>query len=148
MTSCDKLSKNYYNYFLGQKDDLDNKKVFNYFDINYLPIKNLPIAYYSMNNSNLAKLKNLLNIESQSLVTDVLVKLNDLMNSNDNNFNNYNIYTMTIILIIFLILVIISLLRLIQFNYPLYYIYILIGIIIIILLITSLWFLYVNTSLL
>ncbi len=148
MTSCDKLSKNYYNYFLGQKDDLNNKKVFDYFDINYLPIKNLPIAYYSMNNSNLVKLKDLLDINSKSLVTDVLVKLNDLMNNNENNFNNYNIYTMTIILIIFLILVIISLLRLIQFNYPLYYTYILIGFIIIILLITSLWFLYVNTSLL
>ena len=40
------------NYFLGDDTDLKNKTLVKYFDINYIPIENLPVAYFSMNNIN------------------------------------------------------------------------------------------------
>jgi len=148
--SCDKLSKDYYNYFLGNTDNLEKKIIFDYFDINYLPLKNLPIVYFSMNDINMTKLKSL-NLTDESfisLINDLLIKINSLMDNKDNNYNTFNIYYMCIILCFFLIIITISFLRIIQYKYPLYYTYILIGIIIILLLVTSLWFLYVNTSIL
>jgi len=148
MSSCGNSNTNYNSYFLGQEDDLDSKQIFNYFDSNYLPLENLPISYFSMNQNEVNKLKSSLDDNSKQLVTQILMKLNEMMENKENNYNNYNILYMTITLVIFFILIIIALLRLIQYHYPLYYIYILIGIIIIILLITSLWFLYVNTSIL
>lgn len=147
MTSCENFNKSYYNYFLGQEDNLNNNEVFNYFDINYLQLESLPISYYSMNEVNIHNLKRL-NDASKILVNDILIKINEIMDSKDNNYNNYNIYYITIILIIFILLIVMTFLRILQFKYPLYYIYILVCIIIILLLITSLWFLYVNTSLL
>ena len=49
----------YYNYFLGNKEeDLKKKAIIQYFDINYLPLKHLPISYFSMNDiTKLEKIK-------------------------------------------------------------------------------------------
>jgi len=132
-------NKDYYNYFLGNKDNIED---INYFDVNYLPLENLPISYFSMND--IGKIK----IPEMNNLGEIIMKIDETMELKDNNFNNYNIYPMTVILLIFLIFIVIFTLRIFQYNYPLYYNYILIGIIIILLLFTSLWFLYVNSSIL
>lgn len=138
------------NYFLGEYNDLKNKSIVKYFDINYIPLENLPIVYFSMN-----KINQLKDIQEETnkaiakkLIDEYLIKLNKQMNNNKNSFNNYNIYPITISLIIFYIFIIIFILRFIQYNYPLYYIYILVSIIVLLLLFTSLWFLYINSNLL
>jgi len=137
-----------YNYYLlGNKNDLEGKIITQYFDINYISLKHLPISYFSMND-----LKELEKIDSDTnnkkMIDDYLKKINKTMNNNINNFNSFNIYPIIIVLFIFYIFLMIFILRIIQYNYPLYYIYILVGIIGIILLITSLWFLYINSNLL
>jgi hypothetical protein len=138
-------NKDYYNYFLGNKDNIKDLSVFNYFDVNYLPLENLPISYFSM--SELGAIQANADDTNRNLA-EIIKKIDETMELKDNNFNNYTIYPTTVILLIFLLFLLIFLLRLIQYNYPLYYNYILIGIIIILLLFTSLWFLYVNSSIL
>jgi len=137
------------NYFLGDDTDLKNKTLVKYFDINYIPIENLPVAYFSMNNIN--QLKDIQETASKTvakeLIDKYLTKINKQMNNTRNTYNNYNIYPITVSLIIFYVFIIIFILRFIQSNYPLYYIYILVGIIILLMLFTSLWFLYVNNIL-
>jgi len=144
MSICN--TDNNYNYFIGSDQVLDTRQIFNYFDVNYLPLENLPIAYYPLNIKTILNLITIDN-ENKKFIENYLKKKNEEMDSKDNNFNNYNIYYMSLILAIFLMLIIINFLRLIQFYYPIYYTYILLGIIIFILVITSLWFLYVNTVL-
>jgi len=144
MSICN--TDNNYNYFIGSDQVLDTRQIFNYFDVNYLPLENLPIAYLPLNSETILKLINI-QPNNKKFIEDYLKKKNEEMDSKDNNFNNYNIYYMSLILSFFLMLLIINVLRLIQFYYPIYYTYILLGIIIFILLITSLWFLYVNTVL-
>lgn len=139
----------YNNYFLGSKEeDLNKKAITQYFDINYLPLKHLPISYFSMND--LKELEKIHNNDpnNKKLIDDYLIKINKTMNNNINNFNSFNILPIIIVLFIFYIFLMIFILRIIQFNYPLYYVYILIGIIGILLLITSLWFLYINSNIL
>jgi len=138
-------TKDYYNYFLGNEDNIKDLSVFNYFDVNYLPLENLPISYVSMNE--LGAIQANADNTNRNLA-EIIKKIDETMELKDNNFNNYNIYPTTVILLIFLLFSLIFILRLIQYNYPLYYNYILIGIIIILLLFTSLWFLYVNSSIL
>lgn len=138
-------NKDYYNYFLGNKDNIKDLSVFNYFDVNYLPLENLPVSYVSMNE--LGSIQANADANNRNLA-EIIKKIDETMELKDNNFNNYNIYPTTVILLIFLLFLLIFLLRLLQYNYPLYYNYILIGIIIILLLFTSLWFLYVNSSIL
>ena len=75
-SSCGNSNTNYNSYFLGQEDDLEIKQVFNYFDSNYLPIENLPISYFSINENNINKLKSSLDNESKQLVTQIFIKLN------------------------------------------------------------------------
>lgn len=138
-------TKDYYNYFLGNEDNIKDLSVFNYFDVNYLPLENLPISYVSMNE--LGAIQANADNNNRNLA-EIIKKIDETMELKDNNFNNYNIYPTTVILLIFLLFLLIFILRLLQYNYPLYYNYILIGIIIILLLFTSLWFLYVNSSIL
>ena len=135
----------YNNYFLGNEDDLKGKAITQYFDINYLPLKHLPISYFSMND--ISQLENIdTDVNNKKIIEDFLKKINKDMNIKVNNFNNFNIYPIIIMLFIFYINLMIFILRIIQYNFPLYYIYILIGIIGILLLITSLWFLYINSN--
>lgn len=138
-------TKDYYNYFLGNEDNIKDLSVFNYFDVNYLPLENLPISYVSMNE--LGAIQANADNNNKNLA-EIIKKIDETMELKDNNFNNYNIYPTAVILLIFLLFLLIFMLRLLQYNYPLYYNYILIGIIIILLLFTSLWFLYVNSSIL
>lgn len=138
-------TKDYYNYFLGNEDNIKDLSVFNYFDVNYLPLENLPISYVSMNE--LGAIQANADANNKNLA-EIIKKIDETMELKDNNFNNYNIYPTAVILLIFLLFIIIFMLRLLQYNYPLYYNYILIGIIIILLLFTSLWFLYVNSNIL
>lgn len=143
------MNSSYFNYFLGStKKDLETKPITHYFDINYLPLKHLPVSYFSMND-----IYELEKIDSdkdtnKKIIEDFLKKNNKEMDNKINNFNTFNIYPIIIMLFIFYIFLMIFILRIIQYNYPLYYIYILIGIIGILLLITSLWFLYINSNLL
>lgn len=139
-------NKDYYNYFLGNEDNIKDLSVFNYFDVNYLPLENLPISYVSMND--LGAIQPTADDANNKNLVEIIKKIDETMELKDNNFNNYNIYPTAVILLIFLLFLIIFMLRLLQYNYPLYYNYILIGIIIILLLFTSLWFLYVNSSIL
>jgi len=135
-----------YNYYLlGEENNLKEieKILLNDFDINYIPLKNLPISYFSMNDIN-----NLKTEENKNIINNILKKIDKEMNNKIHNFNNFNIYPIVIILIIFYIFLMIFILRIIQYYFPLYYIYILIGIIIILIIITSLWFLYINSNIL
>lgn len=145
------MNSYYTNYFLGEENNLKNKIISTYFDINYIPLKHLPIVYFPMNEINdIIKIETTDNnkIKIKNIINGILKKIDKDMNNKINNYNNFNIYPIIIILIIFYIFVVIFILRIIQYNYPLYYIYILMGIIAIILLITSLWFLYINSNLL
>jgi len=140
------LKMSEYNYYLlGEENNLKEieKILLNDFDINYIPLKNLPISYFSMNDIN-----NLKTEENKNIINNILKKIDKEMNNKIHNFNNFNIYPIVIILIIFYIFLMIFILRIIQYYFPLYYIYILIGIIIILIIITSLWFLYINSNIL
>ncbi len=142
-------SVNFNNYFLGEINDLKNKAIVNYYDINYIPLKNLPITYFSLNNINdlFLTIANIpLKTNIKNIIDKIFKKLNKSMDNNNNNFNTYNIYPIILTLFIFYVFLSIFILRVIQYLYPAYYIYILILIIIILLIFTSLWFLYINSS--
>lgn len=131
MTCNSYTSFNY--YFLGNENDIKEKAIINDFNIDYLELNKLPINYIESNKSmNLNK-----NIES----------LYKEINNKSNNYNKYNIFPITIILIIFYIFIFLTFLKIIQYNYPNYYIYILVIILGILLLFSSMWFLYINSSL-
>ena len=161
MTSTDKdcnITTSYSFYFIGDKTIIDDEKMFNDFDIDYLNINNLPISYYPIYKS--GRLLNNIIDKFYETGTDETIrkKYNDLINAEftklktnmENTKLSYNKYTiMPIVLMLLLVWIFIFMffLKYIHYHYNIYYIYFITTVIICLLIIGSLWFLYVNSEL-
>lgn len=119
-------------YFLGNENDIKEKAIINDFNIDYLELNALPISYKNSN----------------TVISDYMKPLYKEINNKSNNYNKYNIFPITIILIIFYIFIFLTFLKIVQYKYSTYYIYILVIILGILLLFSSMWFLYINSSML
>jgi hypothetical protein len=137
----------YYNYFVGEPNNLKEMAIIENFDINYILLDKLPVVYHPMKANELSELVGS-DTKKQENIKKLIKKINKETDREINNYNSFNIYPIVITLIIFYIFLMIFILRIVQYNYPVYYIYIIIGIIGILLLFTSLWFLYINSNLL
>lgn len=120
--------------FLGLKEDIDKEHILKVFDPNYIPLNNIPIAYYNT-------ISPIINDNNN----DLLLILNK-MNNKKNIYNNYNITPIYISVIILLLIFAIILLRISFIIYNELYSYILIVIVIVPIIILSLWFVYINNQ--
>lgn len=120
--------------FLGLKEDIDKEHILKVFDPNYIPLNNIPIAYYNT-------ISPIINDNND----DLLLILNR-MNNNKNIYNNYNITPIYITIIILSFIFAIILLRISFIIYNEFYSYILIVILIVPIIILSLWFVYINNQ--
>ena len=81
------MTSNYNLNFLGNDTFINNEIIFNNFDINYLPIQNLPLSYYNLasrlNYSNII-LQNYNNINDKHLTIIESHKVEKELNFNDN----------------------------------------------------------------
>jgi hypothetical protein len=154
MTNCINNGKFNFDY-LGNEDDLKNEIIFKNFDINYIPLNNLPSTYYPIKNIDYNKFKKEISITSGSSVRtenneNVILEFKKNLNILEDKskiYNNYNIYSITLIICLIWILVLIFALRYLHLYYNIYYIYVIVTIIILLLIFSSLWFLYVNNDL-
>lgn len=154
MTNCINNSKINFN-FLGNEDDLSNEIIFKNFDINYIPLNNLPSTYYPIKNINYDKFKiensktsaNFATTENNENVILEFKKNLNILEDKTKIYNNYNIFSITLIISLIWIMVLIFALRYLHLYYNIYYIYVIITIIILLLIFSSLWFLYVNNDL-
>ena len=160
MPICDSNIKYKFN-FIGDKDDIENEKMFTIFDTNYINMNNLPISYYPLYNTNF--LNDITNNFIPLIIgstqrhkenTDKNEKIKGefelIIKNMANDKLSYNRYTITPILIMILLIwifIIMFILKYIHYHYNVYYIYVITSIIIILLIFGSLWFLYVSTEL-
>jgi len=136
--------------FIGDKADIDNEKMFNNFDINYLNLNYLPISYYPIYKTDLLKEITdhfIDNDSDKKILTKEFNKLIAYMDNNKLSYNKYTILPITLVVLILWIFVIIFFLKYIHYHYNIYYIYFITFVIIVLLIFGSLWFLYVNSEL-
>lgn len=127
------INYNSYNsYFLGNETDIKKKPIIEDFNIDYLELNTLPISY----------------IERDRIIDNDFKPLLKELNNKSNNYNKYNIFPITIILIFFYVFIFLIVLKIVHYKYPNYYIYILVIIVGLLLLFSSIWFLYINSSML
>lgn len=120
--------------FLGLKENLDKEHILKVFDTNYIPLNNLPIAYYNTINPNV-------NEDNDELLT-----LLQKMNNKKNIYNSYNITPIYISVLMLIILLLLIILRIFFVVYNSLYSYILIIILVVPIIILSLWFVYINNQ--
>jgi len=143
MTNC--INNSTFNFsFLGNEEDLSSEILFKNFDINYIPLNNLPSIYYPIKFIDYDKFKK--TNENEHIILEFKKNLNTLEDKTK-IYNNYNIYSITIIISIIWVFTLILFLRYLHLHYNIYYIYIIIITIILLLIFSSLWFLYVNNDL-
>lgn len=161
-------SEDYYLNFIGIIDgkELDNDIIFKDYDINYINLTSLPVAYYPIYNNRLLNdnVISSINTKIDAISTfsgDATTKKDNLkktikkffdesiklMDLDKKLYNRYLITPIAILLLILWIIILLFILKYIHINYNIYYLYIIISIISILLIFGSVWFLYVNSQL-
>lgn len=141
-------------YLIGNKSDFEKYKE-NSGDVNYLPIKNLPMCYfpfyYANKSLSVDKLKRIVpllessdtNGAKENINTEKLFQLLMWLEESYQPYNNNNIFHIKIVIIVVWILVFMFLLKLASFYLKQNYTYIILGIIVLLLIMSSLWALIV-----
>jgi len=164
-------SEDYYLNFIGIIDgkELDNDIIFKDYDINYINLTTLPVAYYPIYNNRLLNDNVISSINTKidaistftgdaatqttkkNSLKKLIKKLFDetikLMDLDKKLYNRYLITPIAILLLILWIIILLFILKYIHINYNIYYLYIIISIIVVLLIFGSVWFLYVNSQL-
>ena len=102
-------------------------------DYLYLPLSNLPISYYTLENLKSESIENNLKTKLSNYITNI--------NKPYKSYNNYNISVISNVLILIWILLILIIMRILYIKYNNGYSYILVGIIITLLVIINFWYL-------
>ncbi len=149
-------------FFVGNKEEyqtyLDNK-----YNIDFLPIKNLPMCYFPFfyNNSEMSieKMKKIVSLvenktrsgnssmgSTYTIDTEELFSLLSTLEEPYQPFNNNNIFHIKIAIIIFWILVILGILKLCYYYFQDKYVYFMLLVIFLLLIVSTVWSLTITSK--